>query len=292
MATHTKPISPLRQRMIDDMTMRRLSPATQDNYVRAIIRLAKFLGHSPGTATAEDLRQFQLHLAVSHIGRGSMNAIVTALRFLYEVTLHRPEVVAEINSVREEHRLPVVLSPEEVTRLLAAAPGPKYLTALALAYGTGLRVGEICALRVTDVDPQRMTIRVDQGKGRKDRYAMLSPMLLDLLRQWWQHAHDRGLMKKGGWLFPGRNALYPLSTRQLNRACHRAADDAGIDKRVSMHVLRHSFATHLLEQGVDIRMIQVLLGHKKLETTALYTRVATRTLKEVVSPLENLPRPS
>jgi site-specific recombinase XerD len=190
--------------------------------------------------------------------------------------------------VREPRRLPVVLSPEEVTRLLAAAHGPKYQAALAVAYGAGLRVSEVCALKVADVDSTRMVLRVEQGKGHKDRYAMLSPTLLELLRRWWRVAHAKGKMLPGGWLFPGQNPVNPLTARQLNRACHAAALAADLDKRVSPHTLRHSFATHLLEQKVDIRVIQVLLGHKKLETTALYSQVATRTLREVISPLELL----
>jgi site-specific recombinase XerD len=172
--------------------------------------------------------------------------------------------------------------------VLAAAGNLKHQTALAVAYGAGLRASEVVALKVTDIDSERMTLRIEQGKGRKDRYAMLSPVLLERLRVWWRVAHAQGKMLDGGWLFPGLNPIEPLSVRQLNRAIHAAAQDAQIDKRVSMHTLRHSFATHLLEQKVDIRVIQVLLGHKKLETTALYAQVATDLLREVVSPLENL----
>jgi site-specific recombinase XerD len=183
----------------------------------------------------------------------------------------------------------VVLSCDEVARLIAAAPNPKYQAALSVAYGAGLRASEVCALKVTDIDSERMTLRVEQGKGRKDRYAMLSPVLLERLRAWWRMGHAQGKMLPGGWLFPGLNPMDPLSTRQLNRAVHLAADAAHIDKRVSMHTLRHCFATHLLEQKVDIRVIQVLLGHKRLETTALYTHVATEVLRAVISPLETLP---
>lgn len=184
--------------------------------------------------------------------------------------------------------LPVVLSREEVARLIAATGNLKHQTALSLAYGTGLRASEVVSLKVSDIDSQRMTLRVEQGKGSKDRYAMLSPVLLERLRVWWRVARAQGKMLDGGWLFPGLNPVEPLSTRQLNRAVHMAADAANIDKRVSMHTLRHSFATHLLEQKVDIRVIQVLLGHKKLETTAMYAQVATDILREVVSPLEQL----
>ncbi|CAM3869124.1 Tyrosine-type recombinase/integrase [Polaromonas hydrogenivorans] len=190
--------------------------------------------------------------------------------------------------VHVPQKLPVVLSRDEAARLIAAASNLKYQTALSIAYGTGLRVSEIVALKVGDIDSQRMTLRVEQGKGRKDRYAMLCPLLLERLRAWWRVAHAQGKMLPGGWLFPGMNPVDPLTARQLNRAVHAAAEAARIDKRVSMHTLRHSFATHLLEQKVDIRVIQVMLGHKKLETTSVYTHVATEVLREVVSPLEML----
>ena len=187
------------------------------------------------------------------------------------------------------HKLPVVLSREEVARLLAAVGNLKHQTALAVAYDAGLRACEVVSLEVSDIDSQPITLRIEQGKASKDRYAMLSPVLLEHLRAWWKFAHAQGKMLQGGWLFPGLDPIDPLSTRQLNRAVHAAAEMAGIDKRVSMHTLRHSFATHLLEQKVDIRIIQVLLGHKKLETTALYAQVATDVLREVISPIETLP---
>ncbi len=187
------------------------------------------------------------------------------------------------------HKIPVVLSRDEVARLIGAAGNLKNQTALSIAYGAGLRVSEVAALKVGDIDSQRMTLRIEQGKGSKDRYAMLSPVLLECLRTWWRTARAEGRMLNGGWLFPGLNPVDPLSTRQLSRIIHAAADAAKIDKRISMHTLRHSFATHLLEQKVDIRVIQVLLGHKKLETTALYAQVATDILREVVSPLDILP---
>jgi site-specific recombinase XerD len=191
-----------------------------------------------------------------------------------------------MQTVRVPQKLPVVLSRDEVARLIAAAPNLKSQTALSVAYGTGLRVSEVVSLKVTDIDSKRMTLRVEQGKGRKDRYAMLSPVLLERLRAWWRLAHAQGKMLPGGWLFPGLDPMDPLTARQLNRAINIAAETAKIDKRVSMHTLRHSFATHLLEQKVDIRVIQVMLGHKKLETTSIYTHVATEILREVVSPLE------
>ncbi len=283
-----KSISPLRRRMIEDMTIRKLAPKTQASYIRAVRKLAVFLGRSPEGASAEELRRYQLHLASSGVSVPSQNATVTALRFFFKVTLGRDEVTERMPFVREPRKLPLVLSAQEVARLLDAAPGLKYRAALSVAYGAGLRASEVVSLKLSDIDSSRMVIRVEQGKGAKDRYAMLSPHLLELLRAWWRTARPRGVMLRGGWLFPGQNPVNPLTTRQLNRACHAAAQAAGIDKRLSLHTLRHSFATHLLEQKVDIRVIQVLLGHKKLESTALYAQVATRTFREVRSPLEQL----
>jgi site-specific recombinase XerD len=274
--------------MLEDMMLRKLSTQTQAAYIRAVINFTRFLGSSPDTATAEDLRRYQLHLVENGTSSIMLNATITALRFFFGVTLDRAEAMARMSSVREPRKLPVVLSREEVARLIDAAGKPKYQAALSVAYGAGLRASEVVALKLGDIDSTRMTLRIEQGKGRKDRYAMLSPVLLERLRAWWRAAHAKGKMLDGGWLFPGQNPINPLSTRQLNRICHAAAAAAEIDKRISMHTLRHSYATHLLEQKVDIRIIQVLLGHKKLETTALYAQVATEVLREVVSPLESL----
>ena len=282
-------VSPLRQRMIDDMRMRKLSEKTQTHYLRWVQRFAAHLGRSPDTASVEDLRRYQLHLVDSGTSPVSLNAAITALKFFFEVTLSQGELMAKMQPVRVPRTLPVVLSRDEAARLIAAAHNLKHQTALSVAYGTGLRASEVVALKVSDIDSQRMTLRVEQGKGRKDRYAMLPPLLLERLRTWWRVARAQGKMLDGGWLFPGLNPIESLSTRQLNRAVHAAALAAGIDKRVSMHTFRHSFATHLLEQKVDIRVIQVLLGHQKLETTALYAQVATDLLREVISPLERLP---
>ena len=292
MSHTTKPISPLRQRMIEDMALRKLAPKTQSNYLRAVINFTCFLGRTPDTATPEDLRRYQLHLVNTGISSISLNGTITALRFFFGVTLERPEALAKMSTVREPRKLPVVLSREEVARLIDAAGKPKYQAVLSVAYGAGLRASEVVALKVGNIDSTRMTLRIEQGKGHKDRYAMLSPVLLERLRAWWRAAHAKGKMLDGGWLFPGQNPINPLSTRQLNRICHAAAAAAEIDKRVSMHTLRHSYATHLLEQKVDIRIIQVLLGHKRLETTALYTQVATEVLREVTSPLESLRPPA
>jgi site-specific recombinase XerD len=275
-------ITPLRQRMIDDMSVRHISEKTQQTYIRAVKHLAIFLKRSPDTASNEDLRLFQLHLAEQRVSAPTINSTVSALRFFFTVTLDRADAFRHLSFVHEPRKLPLVLSPEEVGRFLEAAPGIKYKAALSVAYGAGLRISEVVALKVSDIDSKRMMLRVEQGKGRRDRYAMLSPVLLNLLRDWWRIARPTA------WLFPGRDPVQPMSTRQLTRACHAAADMAEIKKRVTPHTLRHSFATHLLEQNTDIRVIQVLLGHSKLETTALYTRIATNTIRAVMSPLDRL----
>ena len=290
--THsTKPVSAMRQRMIDDMTLRKLSPKTQSGYLRAVTNFTRFFGQAPDKASAEDLRRYQLHLVEQGVSNITINATISGLRFFFAVTLDRPEAMKKMSAVYEPRKLPVVLSVEEVKRLLEAAPNLKSHAALSVAYGAGLRASEITHLKVTDIDSERMLIRVEQGKGRRDRYAMLAPSLLKLLRRWWREGHRLGKMLPGGWLFPGIDPVDPLSTRQLNRVVKQAADTAGIDKRVSMHTLRHSFATHLLEQKVDIRIIQVLLGHQKLDNTARYSQVATKTLSAVTSPLEHLAIP-
>lgn len=275
-------ISPLRRRMIEDMAIRKLAPKTQHDYVQRVKDFAAFLGRSPDTAKPDDVRGFRLHLASSGAGAPKINATVSALRFFFNVTLDRPDLAKRVSFMHEPRKVPVVMSPEEVARFLEAAPNIKYKAALSVAYGAGLRVSEVVALKVSDIDSDRMMLRIEQGKGRKDRHAMLSPVLLALLRDWYRIARPQG------WLFPGQNPANPMTARQLNRACHAAAHMAEIGKRVTPHTLRHSFATHLLEQNIDIRVIQVLLGHAKLETTALYTRVATNTIRDVMSPLDRL----
>ena len=247
-----KPVSPLRQRMIEDMTVRHFKEKVQKDYIRHVTNFKDFLGRSPDTATSEDLRLFQLHMTRNHVAAPSINCAIVALRFFFKVTLERPDLVRHLTFVHEPRKLPIVLSPEEVARLLEAAPGVKYKAALSVAYGAGLRVSEVVSLKISDIDSKRMMLRVEQGKGGKDRHAMLSPRLLELLRDWWRIARPQV------WLFPGRDPINPMSTRQLNRACHAAAHMAEITKRISPHTLRHSFATHLLEQNIDIRVIQVL----------------------------------
>ena len=282
------PISPLRQRMQQDMVMRGLGSRTQQDYVRHVRRFAAFLGRAPDIATRDDIRRFQLHQHENCISPATINGAVSALRFLFTVTLKRPDLARALVITRYPRKLPEVLSVEEAARLLEAAPGIKYKAALGAAYGAGLRVSEVAHLKVDDIDSTRMLIRVEQGKGGRDRNAMLSPQLLELLRLWWREGKRRGVMLPHGWLFPGRSCTDPISSRQLHRAVQEAAEVAGIRKRISPHTLRHSFATHLLEQDVDIRVIQVLLGHSKLDTTALYTKVSTRTIHAVAGPLDRL----
>ena len=277
-----KPISPLRQRMIEDMMVRNFVEKTRNDYIRQVKTFTAFLGRSPDQAISEDLRRFQLHQTRAGVRPPSINGSVAALRFFFTVTLDRPEMARHLTFVREPRKIPAVLSPEEVARLLEAAPGPKYKAALSAAYAAGLRVSEVVALKVSDIDSERLLLRIEQGKGRKDRFAMLSPKLLELLRDWYRIA------RPAVWLFPGRDPMLPLTTRQFARAVHAAASLAEIKKRVTPHTLRHSFATHLLEQKIDVRLIQVLLGHAKLETTVLYTQVATNVIRAVMSPLGRL----
>jgi integrase/recombinase XerD len=278
----TRTVSPLRHRMIEDMSLRNLAPRTQEHYIRSCKKLAAFLRRSPDTATAEDIRLFQLHLAEQGVSICTRNRTMTGVAFLFRVTLRHPEIADQIEYIAEPQKIPVVLSPEEVRRLLDAAPSFKCRLLLSLAYGCGLRASEVVSLKVSDIDSAQMVIRIEQAKGRKDRYVMLSRELLDMLRQWWKAARPQG------WLFPGRPAVNALTTRQLNRLFHLAAKAAETKKGATLHSLRHSFATHLLESKLDIRMIQALLGHKRLDTTAHYTRVATDLISKVVSPLDQL----
>jgi len=288
-----KPLSPttgggLRQRLVEDMTVRGFSEKTRRYYIRIVAGFAAFLGRSPNTATADDVRRFQVHQSELGMHAPAMNSTVAALRFFFTTTLDRPELSRKLIRIPYPRKLPVVLSPEEVARLLGATTCLKHRAALGVAYGAGLRVAEVASLKVGDIDSERMLIRVERGKGGRYRHAMLSPDLLALLRAWWQDGRHQGVMLPGGWLFPGQNPLKPITTRQLSRVVEEAAETAGLTKNVSPHTLRHSFATHLLEDGVDIRVIQVLLGHAKLDNTALYTRVATRTVRTVTSPLDKL----
>ncbi len=286
-------VSPLRQRMIEDMNSRQLCAGTQRGHIRSCRRFAAFLKRSPDTATLEDIRLFQLHLAEAGVSTCNRNRIMTGLRFFFRVTLRRLDLAAEIYHIREPQKIPLVMSPDETKRLLAVASSLKARVLLSLGYGCGLRAGEVVRLKVKHIDSAQRIIRIEQSKGRKDRHVMLSPETLDLLRQWWKarRGYDATTPVQERWLFPGRRPGKPMTTRQLNRLFHAAADAAGIKKGVTLHALRHSFATHLLERGTDIRVIQALLGHDKLDTTARYTRVATGMIASIESPLDLLSQP-
>ena len=290
----TESITPLRQRMIEDMNARKLFAGTQKGHIRSCKRFASFLKRSLDTATAEDIRRFQLHLSETSVSICNRNRIMTGLRFLFRVTLRRLDLAAEIYHIREPQKIPLVMSPDETRRLLAVASSLKVRVLLSLGYGCGLRAGEVVRLKVKHIDKAQKIIRIEQSKGRKDRHVMLSPETLDLLRQWWRArppAYDARTPVEERWLFPGRKPGKPMTTRQLSRLFHEAADAAGIKKSVTLHALRHSFATHLLERGTDIRIIQALLGHDKLDTTARYTRVATGMIAGIESPLDLLSQP-
>ena len=276
------PVSPLRQRMIEDMNARKLCAGTQRGHLRSCERFAAFLKRSPDTATAEDIRRFQLQLAETGMSICNRNRIMTGLRFLFRVTLRRPDLAAEIYHLREPQKVPLVMSPDETKRLLAVASNLKARVLLSLSYGCGLRAGEVVRLKVKHID------RIEQSKGRKDRNVMLSPQTLALLRQWWKarRGYDATTPVQERWLFPGRRPGKPMTTRQLSRLFHAATEAAGIKKGVTLHALRHSFATHLLDRGTDIRKIQALLGHDKLDTAARYTRVATGMIAGIESPLD------
>ena len=277
-------MTPLRERMIEDMRIHGMGDKAQKAHIRAIKHFAGFLGRSPNTATPDDLRAYQLHMTDTEVTPPTFNARIMALRFLFGTTCDREDMKRYMQFRTQPRRLPSVLSIEEVSEVLAAAPGPglKYRAALSISYGAGLRASEVCNLKVSDIDSDRMLIHVDEGKGGKDRKVMLSPDLLDLLREYWREARPEG------WLFPGKPKITPISARQLGRSFNSAKHLVGISKPATLHTLRHSFATHLLEADVDVRVIQVLLGHAKLSTTARYTHVATKTIRDTASPFEAL----
>jgi integrase/recombinase XerD len=275
-------MSPLRRRMIEDMTVRNLAPATQQSYLYAVAKFSRHFGCSPDRLGLEQVRAYQVHLAAQKRSWSHINQASCALRFFYGVTLGRSEVLASIVSAREPQKLPVVLSADEIVQFLEAVPGLRNRAALTTAYGAGLRVGEVSRLKVTDIDSGRKVIRIEQGKGGKDRYVMLSAQLLQILRTYWR------LVRPARWLFPGRELDQPVSVATLQEACRVASRAAALSKPVTVHTLRHSFATHLLEAGTDIRIIQVLLGHARLATTARYAQVATRLIAGTPSPLDRL----
>jgi integrase/recombinase XerD len=276
-------VTQLRKMMLEELQRRNYSKDTIRHHLRAVEEFARYYGKPPDKLGLTELRTYQAYLLNERkLAVGSVVNHVAGLRFFFVKTLKRPEYRDFIPYPKEPERLPTILSLDEVARLINASGNLFRRALLMTTYGTGMRRSEVVHLKVRDIDSKRMIIRVEQGKGGKDRNVMLSPHLLDLLRTWWKAARPRG------WLFPGRDPAQPMTTRQLNRACHAAAQMAEISKRVSLHTLRHSFATHLLEQNIDVRVIQVLLGHAKLDTTALYTRVATKTISEVMSPLEHI----
>ena len=275
-------MSPLRRRMIEDMTVRNLSPATQRSYLYAVTKFSRYFSRSPDRLSVEDVRAFQVHLVSTGISWPALNQTVCALRFFYGVTLEQAEIPERIPYAREPRKLPVVLNADEVVRFLEAVASLKTRTALTTAYAAGLRVSETVGLKVCDIDSGRMVIRVEHGKGGKDRYVMLSAQLLRILRTYWR------LARPGHWLFPGRDESKPIDVQVLHSSCRSACAAAGLAKRVTVHTLRHSFATHLLENGADIRIIQVLLGHSNLSTTARYTQVSNVLIRRTESPLDRL----
>jgi integrase/recombinase XerD len=280
--------TPLRARMIADMTARNLGRASQTSHLRACKRFAAWLRRSPETASPDDVKFFQQHLIESGVSICTRNQTMTGVKFLFRVTLRRHDLVAEIFHLREPDRVPLVLSQKEIKRILAMAPSLKAKVMLSLAYGCGMRAGEVVRLKVGDIDSAQEIIRIVQSKGRKDRNVMLPSDILGLLREWWKErpvGQDKDQPAPERLLFPGYRGKH-LSTRQLSRLFLETAREAGITKRVTLHTLRHSFATHLLERGVDIRVIQALLGHSKLTTTARYARVATGMIAAVGSPLD------
>lgn len=284
----------LRQRMLDDMKSRNLGPASQKFHVRACRRFAAWLGRSPDTATPDDVKHFQQHLIESGVTICNRNRIMTGVKFLFRVTLRRPDLVAEVFHLREPKRVPLVLCQQEIKRLLVMAPSLRSRVMLSLAYGCGMRASEVTRLKVGDIEGEQGIIRIIQSKGKKDRNVMLPADILSLLREWWRERSTRrdvDVPLAERWLFPSRSRVGPITARQFTRILEEAVTAAGIKKRVSLHTLRHSFATHLLERGTDVRVIQALLGHAKLSTTAGYTRVATGMIAAVDSPLDDLSKP-
>jgi site-specific recombinase XerD len=268
--------------MIEDMTVRNLSPATQRSYLHAVTKFSRYFGQPPDRLGLEDVRAFQVHLVSNGISWAALNQTVCALRFFFGVTLGHAEIPERIPYARQPRTLPVVLSADEVVRFLEAVPSLKTRAALTTAYAAGLRASEAVGLKIGDIDSGRMVMRVEHGKGGKDRYVMLSAQLLNILRSYWRLARPKD------WLFPGRDESGPIHVQVLYSACRSACVAAKLGKRVTVHTLRHSFATHLLENGTDIRIIQVLLGHSNLSSTARYTRVSTGLIAKTASPLDRL----
>jgi integrase/recombinase XerD len=277
-------MTPLRHRMIEDMRIRNLSAHTQRAYVEQVSRFARHFGQPPERLGRDEIRAWQIHLIEEkRLSASSISVAGAALRFLYMVTLKRPWIVEDdIPTCRQPKKLPVVPSPEEVARFLDAVTSPKHRMILTICYATGLRISEAVSLRAAAIDSQRMVIRVEAGKGRKDRYVMLSPTLLKLLRTYWKEARPKE------WLFPGDRPERPITTTAVGTACRQALEQAGFGKAITPHSLRHAFAVHLLESGTDLRTIQLLLGHRSLDTTSRYLRIATSKVCATASPLESL----
>jgi len=278
-------MTPLRKRMIEDMQLRNLAPATQRNYIAHVAAFARFFGKSPEVLDLEAVREYLLYLATERkLSPEGVNQQVSALKFLYLTTLEMPWNAVDFPRMKRPHRLPVVLSQEEVVQFFDHVPSVRYRAALMICYGAGLRVSEAVAVKVSDIDSKRNLLRVEQGKGRKDRYAMLSPRLLEVLRVYWRAARPED------YLFPSWRTGKHLSAASLQQACHEAWLRSGLRKRITVHTLRHSFATHLLENGTDTRVIQVLLGHSRIDTTARYTAVTPQLIGATISPLDRLDR--
>ena len=282
------PMTPLRQRMLEDMQVRNFSPHTQAAYLHQVALFARHFRRSPNTLGPEEIRAYQVYLTNERkLAPGSILIAVAALRFLYKVTLQKAWSVVDLTPApKKPQTLPIVLSRAEVQQFLESVPLLKHRTILSVCYAAGLRVSEAVRLQPTHIDSSRMVLRVEQGKGQKDRYVMLSPRLLDLLRAWWRVA------KPWPWLFPGREAGRPITTDAVEEACQKAQRRCGIPKPITPHSLRHAFAVHLLEGGTDVRTIQLLLGHRSLATTARYLRIATTTVCATRSPFDLLPEPS
>jgi site-specific recombinase XerD len=280
-------MTPLRQRMLEDMQVRNFSPHTQTSYVQQVSQFARHFQKSPEDLGPEDIRAYQVYLTSERkLAVSSTLIAVAALRFLYTVTVKRDWTIENIiPAPKKPQRLPIVLSPDEVLQFLACVPGLKHRAILTTCYAAGLRISEALHLKPTDIDSGRMVIRVEQGKGQKDRYVMLSAKLLELLRAWWHAAHPRD------WLFPSPSGTNPLTRSAVEHVCHQAQARSRIRKPITPHSLRHAFAVHLLEAGTDVRTIQLLLGHRSLATTARYLRIATIKVCSTSSPLDWLPRP-
>lgn len=279
----TRQPTPLRQRMIEDMAFRNMALSTQVSYVHAVARFSAFHRRSPDRLTLDHVRDYRLHLMAKGLSAVSINPIIGALRFLYGVTLGQPRMAAQISYGRVEDKLPAVLTRDQVLALFKAEPDLKMRTIFITIYAAGLRISEGVKLTKSDIDSERMVMLIRQGKGRKDRYVMLSAQLLNVLRDYWRRARPAGVL-----LFPGPDPTRPITARSVQRALRDAVAAAGLDKAVTPHTLRHSFATHLLEQGVDIRVIQDLLGHRHITSTTRYARVALNTIRDIQSPFEQL----